>query len=86
MDTSLTSIQQHLRKLEQLVTTDGMTAEELHRLELELRTIIDRIDAICALARDLRHKPELSAVDTKGLDELQEALKVSLKKDAGDQR
>jgi hypothetical protein len=84
MDTSLTSIQQHLRKLEQLVTSDGMTAEELHRLELELRRIIDRIDAIRALARDLRHKPELSAEDTKGLDALEEALKVSLKKDVGD--
>ena len=84
MDTSLTSIQQHLRMLEQLVRTNGMTAEELHRLELELRTFIDTIDAIRALARDLRYKPELSAEDTKGLDELKEAVKVSLKKDVCD--
>jgi hypothetical protein len=55
-----------------------MTTEELHRLELEL--IVERIDAIRTIARDLKHIPELTAEDTKGLDELKETLKDSLKK------
>jgi hypothetical protein len=68
METSVTSILQQLRALEELVTHDGMTTEELHRVELELRTIIERIDAIRTIARDLKHMPELTAEDTKGLD------------------
>jgi len=54
------------------------TREELHRLELEL--ILERIDAIRTIARDLKHIPKLTAEDTKGLDELEETLKDSLKK------
>jgi hypothetical protein len=84
MDTSVTSILQQLRALEELVTHHGMNTEELHHLELELRTIIERIDAIRTIARDFRHPPALSAEDTKGLDRLEEALKESLKKDGGD--
>ena len=57
-----------------------MTSEELHGLELELRTIIERIDAIRTIARDLKHMPKLSAEDTTGLDKLEEILKDSLKK------
>ena len=41
METSVTSILQQLRALEELVTHDGMTTEELHRVELELRTMIE---------------------------------------------
>ena len=84
METSVTSILQQLRALEELVTHHGMTTEELHRLELELRTIIDRIDSIQTLARVIKHMPELTAEDTKGLDKLEETLKDSLKKDGGD--
>ena len=84
METSVTSILQQLRALEELVTHDGMTTEELHRVELELRTIIERIDAILSIARDLKHIPELTAEDTKGLDRLEKTLKDSLKKDGGD--
>jgi hypothetical protein len=58
-----------------------MTTEELQRLERELRTIIERIDAIRTLARNLKHIPNLTAEDTKGLDKLEETLKSSLKKD-----
>ena len=61
-----------------------MTTEELHSLELELRTIIERIDAIRTIARDLKHMPELAAEDTKRLDRLEETLKDCLKKDGGD--
>ena len=56
MDTSVTSILQQLRALEELVTNDGMTTDELHRLELELRTIIERIDSIRTLAREISSK------------------------------
>ena len=55
MEPSMTSILQQLRALEELVTNHGMTTDELHRLELELRTIIERIDSIRTLARDLKH-------------------------------
>jgi hypothetical protein len=55
METSVTSILQQLRALEELVTHHGMTREELHSLELELRAIIGRIDAIRSIARDLKH-------------------------------
>ena len=72
METSVTSILQQLKALEQLVTHHAMTTEELHSLELELRTIIERIDAIRTIARDLKHMPELTAEDTKGLDKLEE--------------
>jgi hypothetical protein len=61
-----------------------MTTEELHRLELELRTILQRIDSIQTIARDLKHVPELTAEDTKGLDRLEKTLKDSLNKDGGD--
>ena len=84
MDTSLTSIQQQLRKLEQLVTAERMTADDLRSVELGLKAIIDRIDAIQAMARDLQHTPELRDQDTKGLDKLEKALKESLKKDVGE--
>jgi hypothetical protein len=84
MERSVTSILQQLRALEELVTHDGMTTEELHRIELELRIIIERIDSIRAMARDLKHIPELTAEDTMGLDKLEETLKDSLKKDGGD--
>ena len=57
-----------------------MTSEELHGLELELRTIIERIDAIRTIARDLKLMPKLSAEDTTGLDKLEETLKDPLKK------
>jgi hypothetical protein len=84
METSATSILQQLRALEELVTQHGMTTEELHSLELELRTIIERIDAIRSIAGNLKHIPTLTAEDTKGLDRLEATLKDSLKKDGGD--
>ena len=46
METSVTSILQQVRALEELVTHHGMTTDELHRRELELRTIIERIDSV----------------------------------------
>ena len=84
METSVTSILQQLRALEQLVTHHAMTTEELHSLELDLRTIIERIDAIRTIARDLKHMPELTAEDTKRLDTLEATLMDSVKKDRGD--
>ena len=84
MDTAVTSILQQLRALEELVTHHGLTTDELHRLEVELSTIIERIDSIRAMARDLKHIPNLTAEDTMGLDKLEETLKDSLKKDGGD--
>jgi hypothetical protein len=84
METSVSSILQQLRALEELITHHGMTTEELHRLELELRTIIERIDSIRSLARDLEHIPNLTAEDTKGLDRLEATLKDLLKKDGGE--
>ena len=81
METSVTSILQQLRALEELATHHGMTTEELHRLELELRTILQRIDAIRTIARDLKHIAKLPAEDTNGLDELEATLKESVKKD-----
>ena len=84
MEPSMTSILQQLRALEELVTNHGMTTDELHRLELELRTIIERIDSIRTLATDLKHIPKLTAEDTKGLDKLEQTLKDSLKRDGGD--
>lgn len=82
METSVTSILQQLRALEQLVTHHAMTTEELHSLELDLRTIIERIDAIRTIARDLKHIPKLTGEDTKGLERLEETLQDSLKKTA----
>ena len=79
MATSVTSILQQLRALEELVTHDGMTTEELHRVELELRTIIERVDAIRTIARDLKHVPELTAEDTKRLDRLEETKRFAQK-------
>ena len=84
MQASVTSIMEQLRALEELVTHPAMTTEELHRLELELRTILQRIDAIRTLARHLKHIPKLTAEDTKGLDRLEETLRDSIKKDGGD--
>ena len=84
MKASVTSILQQLRALEKLVTNDGITTDELHRLELELRTIIERIDSIRTLARDLKHIPKLTAEDTKGLDRLEETLKDAFKKEGGE--
>ena len=84
MQASVSSILQQLRALEELVTHHGMTTDELHRLEVELRTIIQRIDSIRTLARDLKHIPKLTADDTKGLDRLEETLKDSLKRDGGE--
>jgi hypothetical protein len=83
METSVTSILQQIRALQELVTHDAMTTEELHRLEIELRTIIERIDSIRTLARDLKHIPKLTAEDTKGLDRLEETLKDTFKKEGG---
>jgi hypothetical protein len=84
METYVTSILQQLRALEELVTNHGMTTDELHRLEVELRTILERIDSIRTIARDLKQIPKLTAEDTKGLDKLEKALKSSFKKDVGD--
>jgi hypothetical protein len=84
METSVSSILQQLRALEELITHHGMTTEELHSLELELRTIIQRIDSIRSLARDLEHIPNLTVEDTKGLDRLEATLKDLLKKDGGE--
>jgi hypothetical protein len=36
------------------------------------------------IARDLKHMPELTGEDTKGVDRLEKTLKESLKKDGGD--
>ena len=47
---------------------------------MELELILERIDAIRTIARDLKHIPKLTGEDTKGLDELEETLKDSLKK------
>jgi hypothetical protein len=80
METSVTSILQQLRALEELVTHHGTTTEELHHVERELRTIVERIDAIRTIAGDLKHMPKLTAEDTTGLDKLEVTLKDSLKK------
>ena len=80
METSVTSILQQLRALEELVIHHRMTTEELHGLELELRTIVERLDAIRILAKDLKQIPKLTAEDTKRLDKLEETLKDSVKK------
>jgi hypothetical protein len=58
METSVTLILQQLRALEELVTHHGMTTAELHGLELELRTIVERIDSIQTIGRDLKHVPD----------------------------
>ena len=84
MDTSLTSIQQQLGRLEQLVSSERMTADDLRIVELGLKNIIDRIDAIQAIARDLQQPAQLSGEETDGLERLEDALKESLKKEAGD--
>jgi 50S ribosomal subunit-associated GTPase HflX len=84
MDTSLTSIQQQLRRLEQLVSSESMSADDLRLVELGLKNIIDRIDTIQAIARDLHQPAQISAEDTKGLESLEDALKESLKQEVGD--
>jgi hypothetical protein len=61
-----------------------MTTEELHHVERELRTIVERIDAIRTIAGDLKYMPKLTAEDTTGLDKLEETLKDSLKEEGGD--
>jgi hypothetical protein len=53
-------------------------------VELGLKNIIDRIDAIQAIARDLQQPAQLSAEDADGLERLEDALKESLKKEVGD--
>ena len=84
MDISLTSIQKQLKRLEQLVRSERMSADDLRTVELGLKNIIDRIDEIQAIARDLHEPPQLRAEDTDGLERLEDALKESLKKEAGD--
>jgi hypothetical protein len=68
------------KSVEELVTHHGMTTEELHRLELELRTIIERIDAIRTKSRNFKHMPELTAEETKGLDRLGNAKGLAQKR------
>ena len=70
--------------LQQLRASSRNDHRRAPSLEQELRIILQRIDAIRTLARDLKHKPKLTAEDTKGLDKLEETLKDSLKKDGGD--
>jgi PII-like signaling protein len=52
-------------------TNDGISTEELHCLEVELPNIIERIDSIRTLARDLKQIPNLTAEDAKGLDKVE---------------
>jgi hypothetical protein len=61
-----------------------MTADDLRMVELGLKNIIDRIDAIQAMARDLAQPAELSPEDANDLERLENALKESLKKEVGD--
>jgi hypothetical protein len=84
MNTSSTSIQQQLTRLEQLVSSEHMSADDLRMVELGLKNIIDRIDAIQAIARDLQQPSPLRAEETDGLKRLEDALKESLRKEAGD--
>jgi hypothetical protein len=84
VDTSLTSIQQHFDEARTARKVHRMSADDLRQVELQLKAIIDRIDAVHALARDLQHVPELTAEDTKGLDKLEEALKESIRKNRGE--
>ena len=77
METSVTSILQQLRALEELVIHHRMTTEELHGLELELRTIVERLDAIRIISKrsqadtkaDFRRHKKTGQVrgDAKGL-------------------
>ena len=46
---------------------------------MELELILERIDAIRTIAKDLKHIPKLTAENTKRLDKLEETLKDSLK-------
>ena len=77
MNTSLTSIQNQLRRLEQLVSSESMSSDDLRTVELGVKNIIDRIDAIQAMARDLQQPVQLSAEETNGLERLEDALKGS---------
>ena len=61
-----------------------MSADDLRVVELGVKNIIDRIDEIQAIARDLDEPPQLNGEDTDGLERLEEALKESLKKEVGD--
>jgi hypothetical protein len=60
MDTSLSLIQQQLRKLGLFVTSGRMSAGDLRAMELGLTALIDRFDEIQALATNLQHPPRLS--------------------------
>jgi 50S ribosomal subunit-associated GTPase HflX len=61
-----------------------MSPDDLRMVELGLKNIIDKIDAIEAIARDLQQPVQLSAEETNGLERLEDALKESLKKEVGD--
>jgi hypothetical protein len=76
MQTSVTSMLQLLRELEELVRHEGIATEELHRVELELRE--NRRDS----DDSERSQSHARGRDTKGMDRLEE--KESLKKDGGD--
>jgi hypothetical protein len=45
-----------------------MTADNLQAVELGLKAIIERIEVIQMIARDLQHTPVISAEDKKGLE------------------
>ena len=53
-------------------------------MELGLKNIVDKIDGIQPIVRDLQQPVRLSAEDTDGLERLEDALKESLRKEAGD--
>jgi hypothetical protein len=71
-------------EIRQLVSSERMSADDLRMVEFGLNNIIDRIDAIQAIARDLQQPAQLSAEDADGLERLENALNESLKKEAGD--
>jgi hypothetical protein len=54
-----------------------MSSDDLRTVELGVKNIIDRIDAIQAMARDLQQPVQLSAEETNGLERLEDALKGS---------
>ena len=84
MDTSVTSILQQLRALEDLVTNHGMTTEELHRLELELRTILERIRFDSEYSERSQAHTKADCRRQDGTGQVRGNAKDSLKKDGGD--
>jgi hypothetical protein len=60
MDTCSTSIKKQLRRLEQLVSSERMSADDLRMDWFRTENIIDRIDAIQAIARDLHQPAQLT--------------------------